>query len=90
VTISVRPSDGSITCAIADSGPGIPAQHLPFIFERFYRTDPARRRSLGNSGLGLSISRALVQAHGGRITAHSVEGQGTTVTFTLPAGQNCP
>ncbi len=90
VTITVTPTEDAVTCAIADSGPGIPAQHLPFIFERFYRADPARRRSLGSSGLGLSIARALVQAHGGHITAHSIEGQGTTVTFALPAGQNCP
>lgn len=90
VTVTVSPTDGEVICAIADSGPGIPAQHLPYIFERFYRADPARSRSLGNSGLGLSIARALVQAHGGRITAHSVEGQGTMVTFVLPTCSNCP
>jgi signal transduction histidine kinase len=90
VVITINRETDPITCAVADSGPGIPAQHLPFIFERFYRADPSRSRSLGNSGLGLSIARALVLAHGGDITAHSVEGQGTTVTFSLPACQNCP
>ncbi|GIK41776.1 MAG: hypothetical protein BroJett011_56090 [Chloroflexota bacterium] len=90
VTITLAAANGEISCAVADSGPGIPAQHLPFIFERFYRADPARSRSLGNSGLGLAIARALVLAHGGRITADSVEGQGTTVTFALPAAANCP
>jgi signal transduction histidine kinase len=90
VTITLTSVAGEVACAVADSGPGIPAQHLPFIFERFYRADPARSRSLGNSGLGLAIARALVLAHGGRITADSVEGQGTTVTFSLPIAANCP
>jgi two-component system sensor histidine kinase BaeS len=90
VTITLTAVNGEVSCAVADSGPGIPAQHLPFIFERFYRADPARSRSLGNSGLGLAIARALILAHGGRITADSVKGQGTTVTFLLPAAANCP
>lgn len=90
VTITLAATAGEVSCAVADSGPGIPAQHLPFIFERFYRADPARSRSLGNSGLGLAIARALVLAHGGRITADSIEGQGTMVTFFLPAAANCP
>lgn len=90
VTITLKETAGGVACAVADAGPGIPAQHLPFIFERFYRADPARSRSLGNSGLGLAIARALVLAHGGHITAHSVEGQGTTLTFTLPACPTCP
>jgi two-component system sensor histidine kinase BaeS len=90
VTITLTRSNGEIICAITDTGPGIPAQHLPFIFERFYRADSARSRSLGNSGLGLSIAQALVLAHGGHIFTHSVEGQGTTVSFSLPALPNCP
>lgn len=90
VVVTITGEASQITCVVADSGPGIPAQHLPFIFERFYRADPARSRSLGNSGLGLSIARALILAHGGHITAHSVEGQGTTVTFTLPIAPDCP
>lgn len=90
VTVKVAPEADQLCCAVMDSGPGIPAEHLPFIFERFYRADPARSRSLGNSGLGLAIARALILAHNGRITAHSVEGQGATVTFWLPAAANCP
>jgi heavy metal sensor kinase len=90
VTITLTSVAGEVACTVADSGSGIPAQYLPFIFERFYRADPARSRSLGNSGLGLAIARALVLAHGGRITADSVEGQGTTVTFSLPVAANCP
>ncbi|MCK6629432.1 MAG: ATP-binding protein [Anaerolineae bacterium] len=90
VTVTVAPEADQLRCTVTDSGPGIPAEHLPFIFERFYRADPARSRSLGNSGLGLAIARALILAHNGRITAHSVEGQGTTVTFWLPAAPICP
>jgi signal transduction histidine kinase len=90
VTITLASAAGVATCVVADSGPGIPAQHLPFIFERFYRADPARSRSFGNSGLGLAIARALILAHGGRITADSIEGQGTMVTFSLPTAPNCP
>jgi two-component system sensor histidine kinase BaeS len=81
-----RPGQGGeVTCSVADTGPGIPSRHLPFIFDRFYRADAARSRSRGGSGLGLSIARALVLAHGGHIAAQSVENQGTTLTFHLPA-----
>jgi signal transduction histidine kinase len=85
VTVAVAPAGGEVTSSVADTGPGIPARHLPFIFDRFYRADAARSRSRGGSGLGLSIARALVLAHGGQIAAQSVEGQGTTLTFRLPA-----
>jgi signal transduction histidine kinase len=84
VTIHIQLAGGEIMCSIRDSGSGIPAAHLPFIFERFYRADASRNRQSGGSGLGLSIVRALVQAHGGRITADSIEGEGTTITFWLP------
>jgi signal transduction histidine kinase len=63
------------------------AQHLPLIFDRFYRADPGRSRSQGGSGLGLSIVRSLVLAQGGQVSANSVEGQGATLTFWLPASQ---
>jgi len=85
VTVTLAREAGQVACQVADSGPGIPARHLPFIFDRFYRADPARGRSDGGSGLGLAIVRGLVQAHGGHTTASSVEGQGATVTFWLPA-----
>jgi signal transduction histidine kinase len=82
-----------LACRVSDAGPGIPEKHLPLIFERFYRADPARERGQssvhrsgeGGSGLGLAIVRGLVLAHGGRVSASSVEGQGTTITFWLPA-----
>ena len=87
VIITLSREASQVTCRVSDSGPGIPANHLPLIFERFYRADPSRDRSQGGSGLGLAIVRGLVLAHGGGVTASSVEGQGTTVTFWLPAAQ---
>ncbi len=85
VTVMLAREPGQVACRVADAGPGIAARHLPFIFERFYRADPARGRGEGGSGLGLSIVRDFVQAHGGCSAIESVEGQGTTVTFLLPA-----
>jgi len=96
--IKYSPEGGRVTVAIDDGGPapemvgvavrdrglGIPAEDLPRVFERFYRVDRARARDGGGSGLGLSIAKAIVEAHGGEITLRSEEGQGTTVRFTLP------
>jgi two-component system sensor histidine kinase BaeS len=73
-----------VIVAVADDGPGIPSQDLPHLFERFWRGDRARRRATGGSGLGLTIARSLVEAHGGCIWAESVEEQGSTFTFSLP------
>ncbi|MFZ5910481.1 MAG: sensor histidine kinase [Chloroflexota bacterium] len=84
ITVSIEAKDGGFECAVADQGTGIPAEHLPFIFERFYRVEKSRARKDGGAGLGLAIARALVTAMGGRISAHSAEGQGTTITFWLP------
>ena len=68
---------------VADTGRGIPAQHLPFICEPFYRADAARTPGDKHSGLGLRIARALIEAHGGQLTIESMEGKGTTVTIEL-------
>ncbi len=70
---------------VQDTGIGIPAEEVPRIGERFYRTDRARSRAKGGSGLGLAIARVLVEAHGGRLSLDSQEGLGTTVTFCLPS-----
>jgi histidine kinase len=71
--------------AVQDSGVGIDPEHLPHIFERFYRVDKSRSRAGGGSGIGLTISRHLVEAHGGRFWAASLgAGQGSTFTFSLP------
>lgn len=84
ITITIAAALDQISCAVSDTGSGISADHLPLIFERFYRADPARSRYQGGCGLGLAIAQALVQAHGGRIEAQSVEQQGTMITFWLP------
>jgi len=73
-----------VIVSVADDGPGVPPEDLPYLFERFWRGDQARRRATGGSGLGLAIARSLVEAHGGRIWAESVEGAGSTFIFTLP------
>ena len=89
VTVTIKREGSEILCAVDDRGPGIPAGHLPFIFERFYRVDTSRSRHTGGSGLGLAIVHSLVSAHKGHIAIDSVEGQGTTITFWLPADENC-
>jgi signal transduction histidine kinase len=86
VMITLKEANNGVECAVTDQGTGIPAQHLPFIFERFYRVDAARARNHrdGGTGLGLAIARALINAQSGQIRAQSVEGEGTTITFWLP------
>ncbi|TFV66516.1 UNVERIFIED_ORG: HAMP domain-containing histidine kinase [Bacillus sp. AZ43] len=76
---------GEVSLEVVDTGPGIPPEHLPHVFERFYRVDAARDRAHGGSGVGLAIAKALVEAHGGRISAHSTPGFGAAFTLTLPA-----
>jgi signal transduction histidine kinase len=84
--IRVRASrhDGAVDVTVEDTGPGIPPEHLPRLFERFYRVDPARSRDEGGTGIGLAIARSVVEAHGGRIWADSQPGKGSTFTFELP------
>jgi two-component system, OmpR family, sensor kinase len=84
ITVSAAASNGRIEFCVADDGPGIPAASLASIFDRFYRTDEARDRDHGGSGLGLPIARAIVEAHGGRIWAESPLGGGARIRFELP------
>jgi two-component system phosphate regulon sensor histidine kinase PhoR len=73
-----------VQVSVSDTGIGIPSQDLPRIFERFYKVDRARTRNAGGTGLGLAIAKHLIEGHGGRLWADSVEGRGSTFSFTLP------
>ena len=85
VDVTARREDERIVIAVADTGVGIAPEHLPRLFERFYRADAARSRDGGGTGIGLAIAREIVEGHGGRITAKSELGGGATFTFDLPA-----
>ncbi len=84
ITVTARQQDKTVYVSVADTGEGIPAKDLPLIFERFYRVDRSRNRKTGGSGLGLTIAKRLVEAHGGTIEVKSEPGQGSTFTFTIP------
>ena len=81
-----RPESGTIEIGVRDDGPGIPADGLQRIFERFYRVDRARSREQGGTGLGLAIVKHIIQVHGGEVWAASEPGQGASLCFTLPPG----
>jgi signal transduction histidine kinase len=80
--LTSSPSEARI--AVSDTGIGIPETNLPYVFERFFRSDRARRAHPGGSGLGLSIVRWIVEAHKGKVEVASRVGEGTTFTVTLP------
>jgi two-component system, OmpR family, sensor histidine kinase BaeS len=85
VRVSASASADQLSIVVSDNGVGVAQEHLPRLFDRFYRTDAARDRQHGGAGIGLSIAKALVDAHGGHIDAHSDgHGTGTTFTVTLP------
>jgi len=84
VTVTLQRKGKDAVLAVQDNGPGIPAEHLPHIFDRFYRVDKARSRDAGGTGLGLSIVHQLVMLHGGEIHVESEVGKGTTFIVQLP------
>ena len=85
VTIETAPARNGIDLTVSDTGGGIPPEHLPRIFERFYRADRGRAREDGGTGLGLAIVKHLVEAHDGSVQADSVVGSGTTIRIFFPA-----
>ncbi len=84
VSVSARIEGRTVTADVRDTGSGIPAEDLPFVFERFYKGDKARTRGRSGTGLGLAIAKNIIHAHKGEISAHSKLGEGTTFTFVLP------
>ncbi len=90
VTIFTGREGAGVWIGVRDTGSGIPAEHLPRIFERFYRADPGRSREAGGTGLGLSIVRHLAEAHNGKVKAESTVGVGTTIAVWLPTPTAMP
>lgn len=87
VTLSLRQVDGCAEVSVTDTGMGIPAKDIPYIFDRFYRVEKARTRAQGGAGLGLAIAKWIVQTHGGTVTVNSQVGEGTCFTVRLPLQQ---
>ena len=84
IRVTVRADYHQVELSVEDDGEGIPASLLPTIFDRFTRADAARTRDAGGAGLGLAISRAYAEAHGGTIAVASEPGRGATFTVSLP------
>lgn len=84
VVINIQYNDVNTEISVTDNGPGIPGEDLPYIFERFYRADKSRNKLTGGSGIGLTICKSIVLAHGGSINVQSNIGKGTKFTFTIP------
>ncbi len=84
VVLFAEPHERGVTVGVRDTGSGIAAEHLPRVFERFYRVDPGRSRDEGGTGLGLAIVKHLVEAHGGRLHAESTPGRGTSIRAFFP------
>ena len=84
IRVTSTTAGGRVTVAVTDFGIGIPAEHLPHLFERFYRINKSRSRVLGGTGLGLAIVKHIVQLHGGDVSVSSDPGRETVFAFTLP------
>ncbi|AFM40127.1 signal transduction histidine kinase [Desulfosporosinus acidiphilus SJ4] len=88
INITLKRKDNVIVIDVEDNGPGIPADKLPYIFNRFYRIDSERTKDLMSTGLGLAIAKELVQAHGGTLSVSSIEQEGTCFSIKLPIMEN--
>ncbi|SER45846.1 ATP-binding protein [Salipaludibacillus aurantiacus] len=86
VTLRAEPFHNGVKLEVEDTGAGIPEEDLPFVFERFYKADKARTRGRSGTGLGLAIVKNIVDAHNGKVSAHSILGEGTTFSVFLPYG----
>jgi signal transduction histidine kinase len=84
ITVKAREQEDTLQVDVTDQGPGLSDEELSLVFERFYRGDKARARATGGAGLGLTIVKQLVEAHGGRVWAESEAGKGATFSFALP------
>jgi len=84
IAIAARRTDGFVRVEVRDTGPGIPSEEISHIWERFHRADSSRDRKAGGTGLGLAIVRSIVEAHGGKVSAESTVGQGSSFSFTVP------
>lgn len=87
VTVNAKQVNGQVQVSVYNNGIGVSPEHLPYLFERFYRVDHSRTRKTGGRGLGLAIVKQLVEAHGGEVWAQSTQGKDATFFFTLPVGQ---
>ncbi len=90
ISITASLNESVIAISVQDTGEGIAPEHLPNLFERFYRADSSRSRATGGTGLGLAIVKQMVEAHDGQITVESQPGKGTCFTFTLPVAEETP
>jgi two-component system heavy metal sensor histidine kinase CusS len=88
VALSARATADGVELAVSNTGPGIAAEHLPHIFERYYRADPARSDHAHSAGLGLSIVRAIMELHGGKIRVDSIPGGSTVFYLSFEKTQN--
>lgn len=89
VAVTAKVQGEELAVSVHDTGPGIPPEDLPYIFERFYKVEKARTRTTAGTGIGLAIVKGLVEAHGGRVWVESTPGKGSVFTFTIPtAGRN--
>jgi signal transduction histidine kinase len=88
ISVTLTETNGDITCTVADNGIGIPQELQPRVFERFFKADKSRDRTLGGNGLGLSLVRKIVELHGGTVTVESEPDNGSAFTVRLPSGKN--